>query len=63
MDTLVTKIIVLISEVYLFQEESNVYLHTIVHRQIKGAVCCHLWHIHLAVATAGSILLSQGCIF
>ena len=38
-------------------------IYTIVRGRIKGAACGHIWHIHRAAATAGSVLLSQGCIF
>ena len=34
-----------------------------VRGRMKGAAWGHIWHIDRAAATAGSILLSQGCIF
>ena len=34
-----------------------------VHGRMKGAAWGHIWHIDRAAATAGSILLSQECIF
>ena len=40
-----------------------VCIYTIVRGRIKGAACGHIGHIHRAAATAGTILLSQGCIF
>ena len=43
--------------------EKCIATHTIVRGWIKGAACGHIWHIHRAAATAGSILVSQGCIF
>ena len=36
---------------------------TTVRGRVKGAAWGHIWHIDRAAATAGSILLSQGCIF
>ena len=42
---------------------THTYIYTIVRGQMKGAACGHIWHINLAVATAGSILLIQGCTF
>ena len=41
----------------------HIQIYTIVRGWIKGAACDHIWHIHCAAVTAGSILLSQGCIF
>ena len=37
--------------------------YTMVRGRMKGAAWGHIWHIDRAAATAGSILLSQGCIF
>ena len=34
-----------------------------VRGRMKGTAWGHIWHIDRAAATAGSILLSQGCIF
>ena len=38
-------------------------IYTMVRGRMKGAAWGHIWHIDRAAATAGSILLSQGCIF
>ena len=40
-----------------------IYVYTMVRGQMKGAAWGHIRHTHRTAVTAGSILLSQGCIF
>ena len=46
-----------------FSLSLSLSLYTMVRGQMKGAAWDHIRHTHPAAVTAGSMLLSEGCIF